>query len=196
VRRSLYTPLANNIISDLVQPLHVIRQGFRVTLEERALAFEDSTSTPRQEFSMRVRVVARAMIGLLSVPAMLMPWREPWPALQLWSHKLLRWAIPLFLIGLFVSTAVLLHHAVYLVIFALQAAFYSVAILSLVIPFHRRWKVLGIPLYYCTINAAALTGFLQLLRGRRYVAWQPARGAPRATEAAPPLAPLSSSQAR
>ncbi len=195
VRRALYTPLAGNIISDLVQPLHVIRQGFRVTLEERALAFEDSTATPRQEFAMRVRVVARAMIGLLSVPEMLMPWREPWAAFQLWSHKLLRWAVPLFLIVLFASTSLLLRDAFYLAAFAFQTAFYCVALLSIAFPLHRRWKLLGVPLYYCTINAAALAGFIQLLRGRRYVAWQPARNAPQAAEMPAPLPSLSTPHA-
>src|ERR1700682_4286969 len=38
VRREAYTALAPEVISDLVQPLHVIQQGYRVVFADRALA--------------------------------------------------------------------------------------------------------------------------------------------------------------
>lgn len=175
VRRALYTPLRGDIISDLVQPLHVLRQGFRVTHEPRALAWEWATSSPRREFLMRVRVVARALIGLLSVYQMLLPWRAPWTALQIWSHKLLRWAVPLFLAGLLVSSACLLRLPFYRAAFVLQALLYATAALTFVFPLHRHWRPLGLPLYFCTLNAAAVGGLVQLLRGHRYAIWQPER---------------------
>jgi cellulose synthase/poly-beta-1,6-N-acetylglucosamine synthase-like glycosyltransferase len=175
LRRSLYTPLGEDTISDLVQPLHVLRQGFRVTFEPRALAWESVTSSPRREFAMRVRVVARALSGLLSVPELLLPWYAPWIALQIWSHKLLRWAIPLFLLGLLISAAFLLRSPFYRAAFALQALLYATALLTYLFPLHRRWWALGLPLYFCTVNAAALGGLIQLLRGHRYTFWRPER---------------------
>ena len=175
VRRDLYTPLRNDIISDLVQPLHVLRKGFRVLLEPRAIAWEMATSSSRGEFLMRVRVVARALLGLLSVHELLLPWKAPWIALQIWSHKLLRWAVPLFMLGLLLSSACLLRLPFYRVAFALQILLYATAALSFFLPVHRRWRPLSLPLYFCTVNAAALGGLIQLLRGNRYVTWRPAR---------------------
>src|SRR5262249_26212587 len=89
VRKSAYTELPEDVISDLVQPLHVIQKGYRVVFEDRALAFEETTQTTADEFAMRVRIVARAMRGLLSVRDLLKPWRFPWVAFQLGSHKVL-----------------------------------------------------------------------------------------------------------
>ena len=175
LRRALYTPLHADIISDLVQPLHVLRQGFRVTLEPRALAWESATVTTHREFSMRVRVVTRALIGLSSVHHMLVPWRHPWIALQIWSHKLLRWAVPVFLLGLLASSACMMHLPFYRAAFALQVFLYGVAAFTSLIPLHRRWRYLGLPLYFCTANAAAVGAFLQLMRGRRYAMWRPER---------------------
>src|SRR6267154_3457075 len=100
VRREVYTPLAPEVISDLVQPLHVIRRGYRVVFEDRALAYEKTTQTTSEEFSMRVRVVTRGIRGLLSVPTLLEPWRFGWVSFQLWSHKILRWLVPFFLLTL------------------------------------------------------------------------------------------------
>ena len=93
-----YTALSPDVISDLVQPLWVIQKGYRVVFEDRALAYEQTTESTSEEFAMRVRVITRGMRGLLSVPELLKPWKYPWIALQLFSHKVLRWMVPLFLL--------------------------------------------------------------------------------------------------
>jgi cellulose synthase/poly-beta-1,6-N-acetylglucosamine synthase-like glycosyltransferase len=175
VRRDLYTALSPDIISDLVQPLHVIRQGYKVVFEDRALAYEETTRSVSEEFSMRVRVVTRGMRGLLSISDLLRPWKFGWVSFQLWSHKALRWFVPLFLLGLFAANLALLSFAGFRLFFWFQAAFYFLALLCLLVPLQKRWKLLGIPLYFCTLNAAALCGMVKLLRGEKYTVWQTVR---------------------
>lgn len=175
VRREAYTPLASDVISDLVQPLHVIRKGYRVVFEDRALAFEETTQSASEEFSMRVRVVTRGIRGLLSVPALLMPWRFGWVSFQLWSHKVVRWLVPFFLLSLFYSNVLLWRNAGYRFFLAIQAAFYLLTVISLIVPVQRLWKPLGVPLYFCTLNAAALFSVIEVLRGKKYVIWQTVR---------------------
>lgn len=175
VRRRLYTPLPDDIISDLVQPLKVILKGYRVIFERRALAYEETTQSAQEEFSMRVRVVTRGMRGLLSVPDLLKPWKWPWESFQLISHKVLRWLVPFFLIGLFVTSALLWSQPIFKLFFLAQALFYLTAMFSLFVPAHRRWKPLAMPLYFCTLNTAALVSLLEVCRGKRYVVWETVR---------------------
>ena len=175
VRRDLYTELPDDVISDLVQPLWVIKQGYRVVFEDRALAYEQTTTSAAEEFAMRVRVVTRGIGGLLSVPDLLKPWKYGWVSFQLISHKILRWLVPFFLIVLFASSAVLAGKPEYRLLFLLQLLFYISALLSVVIPLHRKWKLLGVPLYFCTLNAAALVSLIEVLRGRKYVVWETVR---------------------
>lgn len=175
VRKAAYTELPADIISDLVQPLHAIKKGYRVLFEDRALAYEETTQSTGEEFAMRVRVVTRAMRGLLSVSDLLRPWKFPWPSFQLWSHKIMRWMVPLFLVGLFVSNLQLLDAPLYRTTFALQLFFYAAALLNILVPLHRQWKPLGIPLFFCTLNAAALVSMVEICRGRKYVTWQTVR---------------------
>jgi cellulose synthase/poly-beta-1,6-N-acetylglucosamine synthase-like glycosyltransferase len=175
VRKEAYTELPADIISDLVQPLQAIRKGYRVVFEDRALAYEETTQSTSEEFSMRVRVVTRAMRGLLSVSDLLKPWKFAWPAFQLWSHKILRWMVPLFLIALFTANMALIDFRVYRFTLAVQLFFYAAALLNILLPLHRRWKPLGIPLFFCTLNAAALVSMLEICRGRKYVTWQTVR---------------------
>jgi cellulose synthase/poly-beta-1,6-N-acetylglucosamine synthase-like glycosyltransferase len=178
VRKSLYTELPADVISDLVQPLWVIRQGCRVVFEDRALAFEETTKTTKEEFSMRVRVVTRGIRGLLSVPGLLQPWKYPWVAFQLISHKVLRWIVPFFLILLFFGNLALAAQPVYRYALLLQCLFYLFALLSSVVPVHRRLKMLGVPLYFCTLNLAALLSVIEVFRGRKYVVWETVRNQP------------------
>jgi len=175
VRRGAYTELAPDIISDLVQPLHVILKGYRVVFESRALAFEATTETSRQEFRMRVRIITRAMRGILSVRQLLNPFRYAWVSFQLVSHKLLRWLVPFYLLGLFLISGLLVNHTLFRIAFVLQALFYLSALLALVVPLHKISKILGVPLYFCTLNVAALVSVVELLRGRRYVVWETVR---------------------
>jgi cellulose synthase/poly-beta-1,6-N-acetylglucosamine synthase-like glycosyltransferase len=176
VRRDVYTVLAPETISDLVQPLHVILRGYRVIFQEPAHAREEATRSTRDEFRMRVRVATRGMIGLMSVPAVLMPWKYPWIAFQLWSHKIVRWCIPLFLLLLFTGSLCLVSKPVFLVFLCIQVLFYGLALASLAVPGLRRSRLLSLPLYFCTINTAFLLGILNAVRGRQFSTWQPVRG--------------------
>jgi cellulose synthase/poly-beta-1,6-N-acetylglucosamine synthase-like glycosyltransferase len=175
VRRSVYTDLNPDIISDLVQPLWAIQKGYRVVFETEALAYEETTQSTQEEFSMRVRVVTRGMRGLLSVPDLFKPWKHPWICFQLVSHKVLRWLVPVFLLILFLANIALVSKPFFAFTLALQIVFYLWALLARYVPIHRTWKILGVPLFFCTLNAAALVSLFKLLRGQKYTVWQPVR---------------------
>jgi len=192
VRRSCYTPLPDEACSDLVEPLHIVKKGYRVAFEPAALAFEDTTVSTKQEFRMRVRVATRGMRGILSVPELLNPRKRPWVAFQLFSHKVMRWLVPLFLVSLFIGTAVLIRQPLLRIFLGLQLLFYAFAAVSVVIPFHRSWKVLGLPLFFCTLNAAAAVGLIEVLRGHRYATWETVRRETELPQGAIPSTPVES----
>jgi cellulose synthase/poly-beta-1,6-N-acetylglucosamine synthase-like glycosyltransferase len=194
VRKSLYTKLRDDIISDLVQPLWVIQKGYRVVFESRAWAYEQTTSSANHEFWMRVRVITRGMRGILSVPELLKPWKYGWISFQLFSHKIMRWIMPFFLIGALLCSMLANPASLWAEsLLKLQLTFYLVALVSIRLPLYKVWKVLGIPLYFCTLNTAALVAFVELLRGHKYVIWDPVRKElKRITSEAPDAAPLLS----
>jgi len=175
VRRDLYTELNPDIISDLVQPLWVIQKGFKVVFESEAMAYEETTRSTAEEFSMRVRVVTRGMRGLLSVGDLFKPWKHPWVCFQLVSHKVLRWLVPVFLVLLLLSNIPLALKPFFAFTLAVQILFYLLAVVAKVAPIHRTWKVLGVPLFFCTLNAAAVVSLIRLWQGQRYTVWQPSR---------------------
>jgi hypothetical protein len=175
LRKDLYTRLPNDVISDLTQALQVIRQRYRVVFEERALAFEETTKSAGEEFAMRVRVVTRGMRGVLSVRELLAPWKYPWISFQLISHKILRWMVPCVLVLLLASNTLLLNYAFPRLLLFLQVGFYLLAALAAIAPIQKVWRPLSMPLYFCTLNLAALVSFVELFRNNKFVLWETVR---------------------
>ena len=70
------------------------------------------------------------MRGLLSVSDLLKPWKFAWPAFQLWSHKIMRWMVPLFLIAIFAANLALIDFRFYRFTLAVQLFFYAAALLE------------------------------------------------------------------
>ena len=176
VRRSLYVPLPDSACSDLVEPLHVIAAGYRVVFEHRAVAYEKTTNSMVDEFVMRVRVATHGLTGVLNGVAVVGFAKRPWVTFQLISHKFLRWAAPFCLLSALWSSALLAGgDGFYRWALFGQLAFYSIGLVALVFPLHRCWRPLGLPLYFCTLNAAALVSIVQALRGHRYVIWNTVR---------------------
>jgi cellulose synthase/poly-beta-1,6-N-acetylglucosamine synthase-like glycosyltransferase len=175
-RRALYVPLASHACSDMVEPMEIVRRGSRVVYAPEALASEASTQSASDEFRMRVRVTAQGIHGLLSAGSMLLFSRGFWVTFQLISHKGLRYLLPLPLILLLISSALLaVDHALIRWVFAAQAVFYGMALLGLVLPLRRFGKLFNLPLYFCTGNAAVLLSIFEAIRGNRFTAWETVR---------------------
>jgi hypothetical protein len=116
------------------------------------------------------------------MPEVLNPIRHPWLCAQIVSHRLLRWAVPIFLIAAFVANVGLAlatptsgARLLYVAALLLQIAFYgnaAAAVLYERATSDRPPRLLAIPLYFCLINAAPLIAFWMLLKGEKKVFWE------------------------
>jgi cellulose synthase/poly-beta-1,6-N-acetylglucosamine synthase-like glycosyltransferase len=176
VRRSAYEPLPRDIISDLVEPLKILEKGYRIAFEPEAVAHEVTEETVGEEFSMRVRVITRAMNGLAYVSSLLNPMKYPFVAFQLISHKVLRWLIPFFLAIIFVSNAFILDNAFYRFVFLAQVVFYLSALFAWVMDkYGKKVRILFLPLYFCVVNLASVQAIFNLIKGRKMAVWETVR---------------------
>jgi cellulose synthase/poly-beta-1,6-N-acetylglucosamine synthase-like glycosyltransferase len=177
IRRQLYLPLRAEDINDFVIPLQIVRQGYRCVFEPEAVCYENAVVHFEEEFRRKVRVVNRSWNGLLRVKELLNPVRYGWFAIQLISHKLLRWLTPLFLGILLVSSLLLSpFHRVYAWFAIGQAGFYAFACLGGVLErrhIHNCW--LSFPYYFLLINIASIVGVYKYLRGEKINIWEPER---------------------
>ena len=175
LRRELFENLGPDVISDLVMPLRVWRRGARVVYTPEAVAYEHTTHTFSEELWRRKRIIARSLNGLASQIGVLNPCGGVF-ALQVLSHKVIRWAVPFILMAAFASSALLAERPFYAVMLWIQTIFYGLALLGSLVPDRLvRIGFLYIPTYFCAINLGALLGALSFISGRRYAVWQPTR---------------------
>jgi len=177
VRRALYVPLKQDIISDFVEPLEIVRNRHKVVYEPEAISFEKASADMKTEFERKTRIVTRSIRGLFNERELLNPFKYGIFSIQLISHKLLRWTVPLFLIGLFVSNLVLWDNGnTYRILLVFQIVFYLSALVAWVFELiGSQIKLFYIPYYFCMVNSAALIGWFKYLTGQKDVIWETAR---------------------
>jgi glycosyltransferase involved in cell wall biosynthesis len=174
LRRALYVPLDAAAISDFVQPAKALLRGFRSVVEDDAGAYEVAESKQLgDELQRRARVVLRGLRGVGYMPEILNPLRHPWLCAQIVSHRLLRWAVPLFLLAALVANALLVGTPGYTVLFILQAGLYLAAVAALLLDRVKiRPRGLFVPLYFCLVNLAPLVALWLLIKGEKKVFWE------------------------
>ena len=177
LRRSLYTDLPPDVTSDFSQVVKVVEQGYRAIIEPEALAFEAGEGTDMlDELERRTRVTTRGLRGQWYVRHFFHPLRHPWYLVQTLSHRVLRWAVPLFMFVVFLANCFLLDRPLYRAIFVLQVLFYLAAAVGYVLERSgRRVRILLVPLYFCMVNLAPLLAIRSLLRGDKKVVWETQR---------------------
>jgi cellulose synthase/poly-beta-1,6-N-acetylglucosamine synthase-like glycosyltransferase len=174
------------MIDDFVIATEIHLQGLRTVYEPEAIAMEDTNRRAKDEFRMRVRVIKQTMSALRRYSKVLNPFRHKMFAIQMITHKLLRYAGPLPLIAALVSSGMASASVEWLrLAFLGQLALYGAAVVGWV---GDRLKIklgpLAIPYYFALVNVASFVAFLKDLRGKTYVVWEPNRDADRATPGA------------
>ena len=177
VRRSAYVPLYHEACSDFIIATKMVEQGLRTIYEPDAVCTEETNQRQDNELKMRVRIIAQTFTDLWRHREMLNPFRSGLYGVQLLSHKVMRYLVPFFLIGLLAASATLSTSSLsYRLFFAAQLAAYSCAGLAWLlerIGVHSR--VLALPQYFVLANVASLIALFQFLRGERYARWEPIR---------------------
>ena len=177
VRRSAYVPLYHEACSDFVIATKMVEQGLRAIYEPAAVCSEETNIQANKELSARVRIMTQTFADLWRNRRMLNPLTSGFYAVQLLSHKVMRYLVPLFLIAsFFASTALASRSIVFAVILAGQIGFYAAAGLAGLLErsgLHSR--LLAIPQYFVLGNIASLIAFFHFLRGERFARWEPIR---------------------
>ena len=178
MRRTLYVPLDPGTISDFVEPGLITQRGWRTVLEVGAPAYERAESRSlRDELHRRARVITRGLRGAFCMPDLLNPLRHPWFALELWSHRVLRWLSPVLLLVLFAASIPLAGQGgIYRLALGTQLAVYGSGLVAYGLE-RLRVRLPGsfIPLYFCLIHLAPLLALAWLARGEKKVVWETGR---------------------
>jgi cellulose synthase/poly-beta-1,6-N-acetylglucosamine synthase-like glycosyltransferase len=190
IRKKLFDGIPPvTVLDDFVIPLLArMRTGKRIIYDPQARADEETPKGIGQEFKRRARLGAGGFqcIGLLR--GLLHP-RHGWTAFTFWSHKVLRWACPFFLLAALATNAALaaLGVPLYSSLLAGQFLFYALAVLGARLPARPKvCKAVRLTTMFTSMNAALLVGFVRWVRGAQRAAWERTVRAQEAAASRPP----------
>jgi cellulose synthase/poly-beta-1,6-N-acetylglucosamine synthase-like glycosyltransferase len=177
IRRRLFRPLRYDDINDFVMPLDVIAQGAECVFAADASCSEPTGSSVESEFRRQARITNRTLRALWRHLRLLNVFRFGLFSFFLFSHKIVRFLVPVMLTCSLVALMLLAGLAApWLAVTMVLAGGAALAMWRRLptIPsswtfFGRASKMFGIAV---TMHAAALQGWWHFLIGRRDVVWQ------------------------
>ncbi|MGV3591666.1 MAG: glycosyltransferase family 2 protein [Gammaproteobacteria bacterium] len=178
LRHRLFQPIpSDTLLDDVLIPMQIARQGYRVLFEPAARAYDVVAASAQAELTRKVRTIAGNFQLLLRERWLLNP-----RANRLWfqtlSHKYCRLIGPLCLALVLASNLLLLEFPFYRVVLVLQVLFYAAAVAG-----HMRRNSAGrstlmnIAYAFCLLNWATVLGCYRFACGRQQVTWQKAQHA-------------------
>ena len=178
IRKDLYIPLKSDLISDFVEPLKIIEQGFRVIYEKEAISEEkiESIDNGLKAFKRKVRINNRAIRGMFHTLELLNIKQYGLISISLFSHKILRYLMPFILLFIFIFNFTLLGSIEWRLIFAVQILFYSFSFIGSIYEKNEKNNVLfSYPWYFFWTHVAILFAWYEFVRGKKRVVWETQR---------------------
>ncbi|WP_097461225.1 glycosyltransferase family 2 protein [Mangrovitalea sediminis] len=178
IRRELWEPLQQRDINDFVNPLQIVAKGYRGIFEPEAKCFEETAGSFDKEIARKERIVNRSIRGLMRVKSVMNPLTVGIFAVEVISHKLLRWLIPLFLLVGVGGSTLLAARALW----PFQVITAGALVLTVLAFQGQRagdkqdlpvW--ISVPYYFVMVNLYAVKGIAKAARGETQVTWSSAR---------------------
>jgi cellulose synthase/poly-beta-1,6-N-acetylglucosamine synthase-like glycosyltransferase len=167
MRKSLYEPLDIALINDDMElTLTMVKAGYRVIYEPEALASEEASKTLHEDFRVKARMVCGGFQIIQKHAAFLFyPFR--FFSLQFFSHKILRYLMPVLLMILYLSTCILALSTkdfALLLFLGAQTLFYFASLFGYFLyETSGSARLLYFPLYFSYMNFGALVGLYYFL---------------------------------
>lgn len=159
------------IVDDFFITLQVLNRGKYTLFNPDAVCIEDVPSDTAGEYKRKVRISSGNFQNLFFFKKLLVTFWQPL-SYTFWSHKVLRWLTPFFLILSLLSSLFLISfHPLFSVLFFMQLFGFSFPVLDHFFKFKN--SLLKFISHFYLMNLALLDGFIKFTQGIKTSVWQP-----------------------
>jgi cellulose synthase/poly-beta-1,6-N-acetylglucosamine synthase-like glycosyltransferase len=177
VRREAYLRLDPRTSHDLAFPFNLVKRGWRAVYEPRAEAVERPLPSIEGEFRRKRRMMSHAWPAVLAGGMLNPRGYGLLYALEVYSHRLLRYATPLLhVVALGANVPLAFGSTLYAATLGAQLAFGLAALLGRLTA--GRPRLLGLAYYYVLVTASLAAGLWDWLRHGTPATWERAEGRP------------------
>lgn len=173
IRRACFAPIpTETILDDVAIPMQAAMQGWRISFEAGAIAYDLPSTDAAKEKIRKVRTLAGNFQLVSLYKRLLSPWHNP-----LWgrfvAHKMLRLACPLAMALAFVSHSTMAWSTpgFYRWIWPVHALAYLAMAASIMWPTLQRSKVLRLAATFAHLNIFVILGFMSYMTQKQSHLW-------------------------
>ncbi|MCI5164820.1 MAG: glycosyltransferase family 2 protein [Candidatus Electrothrix sp. GM3_4] len=171
-RKEVCQDFSGDVQSDFRTLLSSMKHGLRGVSDPKAVGYYLDIADEKREFERKVRTVLRGLTVFFSHLEFLNAFKYKVFTYQLFCHKLMRWLVPFFLVGAFMSNVLLISSSnLFVILLVGQSLFYGLALFN--------WStgslqgVLKIPMFFLVVNTAIAVAWWHYLTGKRVILWTP-----------------------
>ena len=178
VRRELVDEVPDDVTDDFYISTGVIARGRRLVFAPDAVAWEQPSLERAAGYRRRVRIITRGLTGVWRRRELLDPRRFGLYAVVLGVHKLGRRLLFVPMVAAMAGGWLVRHErGGWRMLTAGQLVFYTVGTIGAMSTRHPigRSRLFALPAHFCAANVAAAHAVLNVVRGQRFVTWDPDR---------------------
>lgn len=163
---------SDTVCDDLFNVFSIALKDKRIIFDKNTIVDEVRLKSLNQEFFRRVRVVAGGLSTISYSSGLISP-AYGWSSFFIWSHKMLRWFSPIFVILIFILTFLVpIESEIKTVLIWLQLFLYFSAFIGFILEKAKISVVFfKLAYFYLSMNAAFFVGILRFLQGKQNAAW-------------------------
>ncbi len=176
MRVELLPFIPDHLTHDGIVPLQLTLEGYDVLYEPQAVSVEAYNLNSQQDFQRRIRTVMQAFQSYLYVREALNPLNTGFYAIQIWSHRIMRWFV-LPVLGVVLTSALLLvkQSPLYLGLATMQGVCYTLAFFGVFLDqMGKRPGLFYFPFYFVYVHLAAFIAVIMTWRGHNMTTWRTA----------------------
>ncbi len=174
IRKSAFLPVPPHfLVDDFYISMQVLVNGGKCINEVAAIAYEDVGNNPAIEFKRKVRIASGSFQNLFHFfPVLLRPGAV---SFCFFSHKVLRWLGPVFMLIFYIGSIILRHQPAMFVLMLLSTFVFITPFIDYLF---RKLSGIHLPFikffsHFTTANAAQLVGLWRFITGIRSGIWEP-----------------------
>ncbi len=162
--------------SDFNTALNCAKKGLKAVTMPDVHGYYKDLADPSKEYRRKIRTLIRGFTAISRHIEVLNPFRFGMFAFQVWSHKIMRWGVPWFMLALMISSYLLKSvNWIYASAFYAQLAFYAVVLLGHFAASLRALTLVKIPYFFIQVNIAIAHATVSFLLGKRMTTWTPSQ---------------------
>jgi glycosyltransferase involved in cell wall biosynthesis len=176
IRPQAFTPVPDNFLADdFFITMAAFEKGYNALMNMQAKVYMNLPNSPLVEYNRKVRISTGNFQNMLRFATLLWPFNAR--AFAYWSHKVIRWLGPFFILGCLLSSLLLaFHNALYFNLFLLQLVAFLIPLIHYILSrMGMQIRIFKFISHFFHMNLGIFVGFFKFLSGVKSSVWEPTR---------------------